>query len=101
MKPASQEPITRQVTIVNRLGLHARAAAKFVRLANRFDAEVTVLKNGMEAAGDSILDLMMLHAPIDTELELRASGPAAADAIAALARLVADKFGEEKDPVDG
>jgi len=89
------EPITRQVTIINRLGLHARAAAKFVRLANQFDADITVLKNGMEAAGDSILDLMMLHAPPGTELELQASGPAASEAITALAQLIADRFDEE------
>lgn len=95
MKEASEAPITRLVTIVNRLGLHARAAAKFVRLADQFDAEVTVLKNGMAVSGDSILDLMMLHAPTGTELELRASGAAAEEAVDALAALIANRFDED------
>ena len=95
MKELSEAQVTRQVTIVNKLGLHARAAAKFVRLANQFDADIRVLKNGMEAAGDSILDLMMLHAPIGTELELRASGTAATEAIDALTALIANRFDED------
>ena len=60
------------VTIVNERGLHARAAAKFVKLASAFEAEITVVKNGTEVPGSSILGLMMLAAAPGCELELRA-----------------------------
>ena len=85
---------SRYVKITNRLGLHARAAAKFVRLAQSFDAEVTVMKNGMSVSGSSILGLMMLAAASGSELELRATGPAAEAALAALCALVTNKFEE-------
>lgn len=83
------------VTIVNERGLHARAAAKFVKLAGAYDAEITVVKNGTEVPGSSILGLMMLAAPPGCELELRARGPAAAAAIGALSELVEKKFDED------
>ncbi len=83
------------VTILNERGLHARAAAKFVKLAGAFDAEVTVVKNGLEVSGSSILGLMMLAAAPGCELELRAHGPSAAAAVVALAELVAKKFDED------
>ncbi len=83
------------VTILNERGLHARAAAKFVKLAGRFDAEVTVVKNGTADSGSSILGLMMLAAAPGCELELRARGPAAAAALGALAELIAKKFDED------
>ncbi len=82
------------VTIVNERGLHARAAAKFVKLAGTFEAEITVIKNGTEVSGSSIMGLMMLAAAPGCELELRASGPGAAAAVNALAELVAKKFDE-------
>jgi phosphocarrier protein HPr len=83
------------VKILNERGLHARAAAKFVKLAGAFDAEVTVVKNGMEVSGSSILGLMMLAAAPGCELELRANGPSATAAVDALAKLVAKKFDED------
>ncbi len=83
------------VTILNERGLHARAAAKFVKLAGRFDAEVTVVKNGTAVSGSSILGLMMLAAAPGCELELRAQGPAATAALGALAELIAKKFDED------
>ena len=83
------------VTILNERGLHARAAAKFVKLAGSFDAEVTVVKNGTAVSGSSILGLMMLAAASGCELELRAQGPAATAALGALAELIAKKFDED------
>ncbi|MEE9210276.1 MAG: HPr family phosphocarrier protein [Kiloniellales bacterium] len=82
------------VTIVNERGLHARAAARFVKLAGSFDAEVTVVLNGTEVSGSSILGLMMLAAAPGCELELRARGPAARAAVGALSELIAKKFDE-------
>ncbi len=83
------------VTIVNERGLYARAAAKFVKLAGAFEAEVTVVKNGTEVPGSSILGLMMLAAAPGCELELRAHGPAAHAVIGALRELVEKKFDED------
>lgn len=85
----------RTVTICNRRGLHARAAAKFVKTAERFDAEVTVRKNGSSVSGLSIMGLMMLAAGPGTAIELSASGPQAVEAVAALAELVECGFDEE------
>ena len=82
------------VTIVNERGLHARAAARFVKLAGSFDAEVTVVLNGTEVSGSTILGLMMLAAAPGCELELRARGPAARAAVGALSELIAKKFDE-------
>ena len=83
------------VTILNERGLHARAAAKFVKLAGSFDAEIPVVKNGTAVSGSSILGLMMLAAAPGCELELRAQGPAAPAALGALAELIAKKFDED------
>ncbi len=83
------------VTIVNERGLHARAAAKFVKLAGAFEAKVTVIKNVTEVPGSSILGLMMLAAAPGCELELRARGPAAQAVIGALRELVEKKFDED------
>ncbi len=87
--------LTREVTVVNRLGLHARAAARFVRLAERFDARVLVAKDDLEVVGTSILGLMMLTAATGSVLRLSATGPEAAAALEALAELVARGFDEE------
>ncbi len=84
-----------RVTIVNERGLHARAAAKFVKLAGQFDAEITVIKDGMEVPGSSIMGLMMLAAAPGCDLELRARGPAADKALNALVELIAKKFDED------
>jgi phosphocarrier protein HPr len=85
----------RVVTICNRRGLHARAAARFVKLADQFDADIVVAKNGTAVSGRSIMGLMMLAAGPGTAIELRGSGPDAARAIAALADLVTGGFDEQ------
>jgi phosphocarrier protein HPr len=87
--------VSREVTIRNKRGLHARAAAKFVKLACSFEAEVMVVKNGTTVSGRSIMGLMMLAASPGCSLELRAEGPAARPAIEALASLVRNKFDED------
>ncbi|HEY9217182.1 MAG TPA: HPr family phosphocarrier protein [Phenylobacterium sp.] len=86
----------RTVEIVNQRGLHARASAKFVKLAATFDAEVTVGKDGTTVDARSIMGLMMLAAGTGAEIEIAAEGPEADAAIEALATLVADRFDEEK-----
>lgn len=86
--------IRRGVTICNRRGLHARAAARFVKLADGYGAEITVVKNGSSVSGRSIMGLMMLAAGPGTTIELWARGHDAEDAVAALAALVEDGFGE-------
>jgi phosphocarrier protein len=88
-------PVVRSVTIVNRRGLHARAAAKFVKLAGQFQAQVTVGKWGMEVSGLSIMGLMMLAAGPGCAIELRGIGADAEDAVRALAELVDAKFDED------
>jgi phosphocarrier protein HPr len=87
--------VARQVTILNKRGLHARAAAKFVKLAAQFQAEVTVTKDATAVSGRSIMGLMMLAASPGTELQLTASGVDAEAALTALAALVAAKFDED------
>lgn len=83
-----------EITIVNRLGLHARAAARFVETANRFAAEVTVANGEESVSGKSILGLMMLAAAEGTTLVVEATGPDAEEALDALAELVATRFHE-------
>jgi phosphocarrier protein len=87
--------LVRVVTILNQRGLHARAAAKFVKLADQFAAEVTVVKGDMSVSGRSIMGLMMLAAAPGTDIELRARGRDAAAALAAIVDLVVRKFDED------
>ncbi|MSO69259.1 MAG: HPr family phosphocarrier protein [Alphaproteobacteria bacterium] len=83
------------VTISNRLGLHARAAARFVQVAAAYDAEITVTRNGTAVSGSSILGLMMLAAGPGQEILIEASGPDGAAALDALATLVERRFDED------
>jgi len=85
----------RCVEICNQKGLHARAAAKFVKLAECFDAQVTVQMNDTCVPGSSIMGLMMLAAGPGCEIEIEASGPDAHAAVDALVQLVAGKFDED------
>ncbi len=86
----------RVLPIVNRLGLHARAAAKFVRLASEYEADVVVTRNERSVNGKSIMGVMMLAAAQGTDIEVRAEGaPDAEEALEALSALVANRFGEE------
>jgi len=91
----SQGVERRTCLITNRLGLHARAAAKFVRMAGSFDAEIWVSRNGTRVSGVSILGLMMLAAAPGTEIVLEAEGREANQALEALLKLVSDKFDED------
>jgi phosphocarrier protein HPr len=93
--PDAGAVLTCTVTIVNRRGLHARAAARFVKTAERFRADITVVRKDATVSGLSIMGLMMLAAGPGATLELRASGEDAAAALDALAKLVADKFDED------
>jgi len=86
--------LTRTLSICNRRGLHARAAAKFVALAEQFGASVDVVKDGQEVSARSIMGLMMLGAGIGSEIEIRAAGPDASQALDALAALVEARFNE-------
>ena len=88
-------PLVRQFDIVNKRGLHARASAKFVQLAESFDADITVAKDGMSVGGTSIMDLMMLAASPGCRISVSASGPDAERAIDALDALITNRFGEE------
>lgn len=83
-----------QVTIENELGFHARACATFVKLAQNFQAEIWVEKNGARVNGKSIMDLLMLAAPQGSQIKIIARGPDAQEALEKLAALVSQKFGE-------
>jgi len=88
--------IVRELPIINKRGLHARASAKFVQTAERFDAELTVTRNGESVGGTSIMGLMMLSAGIGTTISVAASGREAQAAMDAITELLANKFGEEE-----
>jgi phosphocarrier protein HPr len=93
---AATAATARQVAkICNQRGLHARAAARFVKTAHQFDAEIWVRKNGTIVSGRSIMGLMMLAAASGTELEISAAGREADEAVKSLARLVECKFDED------
>lgn len=87
--------IERKVEIVNRLGLHARAAAKLVQTAGSFDSRLWLLKDGEEVDAKSILGLLLLAAGQGSRVTLRAEGDDAAEAVDAVAALIADRFHEE------
>lgn len=87
--------IKKTFTIVNKLGLHARAAAQFVEAANKFGADIFVEKDGQEVNGKSIMGVMMLAAGCGSKILIKANGVDAKDAIAVLQALIDRKFGEE------
>jgi phosphocarrier protein len=86
---------SRAVTVVNQLGMHARAAAKFVHLATRFDSKIRVARQGREMDGKSIMGILLLAAARGTTITISADGRDEADAVAALALLVENGFGED------
>jgi len=88
--------VSRQVEIVNERGLHARASAKFVKLASSFDAEIQVSKDDNIVDARSIMGLMMLAAGIGSHIEIKADGAEAQAAVEALADLVENRFEEER-----
>lgn len=86
----------RLLEIVNEKGLHARASAKFVEEVERFDARVSVSRDGLEVSGDSIMGLLMLAAAKGCSILVATEGPDAEDALNALETLVAGKFDEPR-----
>ena len=94
--PRDADVLKREVTIVNKLGLHARAAAKFVTLASGFDAEVRLIRGEREVNGKSIMGVMMLAAARGTLLELQASGPEAQQVLDHLEDLIRRRFDEDE-----
>ncbi|MBT8447328.1 MAG: HPr family phosphocarrier protein [Gammaproteobacteria bacterium] len=82
------------ITIINKLGLHARAAAKLVQLAAGYDADISVTKDGKTVNGKSIMGVMMLAAAQGSELSIATEGPDADEAMAGLTELINDRFGE-------
>ena len=86
----------REMLIVNRKGLHARATAKFVQCVERFDAQIRVTRCGETVGGDSIMGILTLGAAIGSTITVSASGPQADGALEALAALVAGRFGEDE-----
>jgi len=85
----------KRFTVHNKLGLHARAAAKIVQISNQFQSRICIIKNGREADAKSMLDILTLSCPRGTRLEVCADGEDAAEALAALAVLFDNKFGED------
>jgi phosphocarrier protein HPr len=88
--------VEKKMLIQNELGLHARAATKFVQLATKYPCEITVTKDGTEVNGKSIMGVLMLVASKGTWIVLKAKGDKAQEAIDALGKLIDDKFGEGK-----
>ena len=87
--------VRKEFTIRNKLGLHARAAAKIVQTSSQFQSRILIIKNGREADAKSMLDIMTLSCPQGTRIELRAEGKDAVEALTALAVLFDNKFDEE------
>ena len=88
--------LTRTLNITNQKGLHARASARFVETVESFDARATVRRDGQAVSGDSIMGLLMLAAAKGTTIDVTTSGAEAEELMAALERLVAGRFGEDK-----
>jgi phosphocarrier protein len=91
----SDDSVIRHFDIVNVKGLHARASARFVEVVEEHDATATVRRDGLSAAGDSIMGLLMLAASMGTSIEVETTGPEAETLADALQALVADRFGED------
>ena len=88
--------LNQEIEIINKLGLHARAAAKLVSCASRYQSDVFLLRNGQRVNGKSIMGVMMLAANQGTQLQLEISGGDETEAMAAIVALIQDRFGEEQ-----
>lgn len=86
---------TETLNLINRLGLHARAAGKLVNLAKTFSSQITVSRSDEEVDGKSIMGVMLLAAPVGTEITLRVTGEDEEEALGALVALINNRFGEE------
>ncbi|MGH8187345.1 MAG: HPr family phosphocarrier protein [Steroidobacteraceae bacterium] len=93
--PAGFHVISRSIVVSNQLGLHARAAAKFVHMATRYESQIRVGRDNRVMDGKSIMGILLLAAPRGTTLTISADGPDEAAAVEALCRLVSSGFGEE------
>ncbi|BDV35815.1 MULTISPECIES: HPr family phosphocarrier protein [Methylocystis] len=93
---AAEAVISRDLPIINKKGLHARATAKFVQCCEKFDAEITVSKDGETVGGSSIMGILTLGAGQGSTITVTANGPQAEEAIEALDALVANRFGEDE-----
>ncbi len=93
---ADEQSAQVRVTICNELGMHARAATKFVQLAGKFPCKVTIEKDGQEVNGKSIMGVLMLVAAMGSQIVIKGTGDQADEATEALAQLVRDRFGEDK-----
>lgn len=93
---AAEAVISRDLPIINKKGLHARATAKFVQCCEKFDAEITVSKDGETVGGSSIMGILTLGAGQGSTIVVTANGPQAQEAIEALDALVANRFGEDE-----
>jgi phosphocarrier protein len=94
--PPPDGAVTRDLPIVNRKGLHARATAKFVHCVEQFEADVTVSRCGETVGGQSIMGILTLGAGIGSTITVSARGRQAQEALAAIATLVANRFGEDE-----
>ena len=94
--PMTNAPLTRDLPIINRKGLHARATAKFVQCCEKFDAIISVARDGETVGGSSIMGILTLGAGQGATITVSAEGPQAVEALDALEALVANRFGEEE-----
>ena len=92
---SAENVVSRDIEIVNRKGLHARATAKFVQLVEGYDAEVSVTRNGETVGGTSIMGILTLGAGVGCTITVAARGAQAREALDAIADLVARRFGED------
>ena len=88
------QKITKTLSVINEKGLHARASAKFVETVEKFDASANVIKDGLDACGDSIMGLLMLAASRGTTIAVETEGPQAKELAEALEQLVKNRFDE-------
>ncbi len=86
----------KSVTIINKLGLHARAAARFVQVASKFESDIHIMLDGKTVSGKSIMGIMMLAAAKGTVIKITASGNDETEALAELEALILDRFGENE-----
>jgi phosphocarrier protein len=91
----AEETVVQDCVIINKLGLHARPAALFVKTSNRFESDISVEKDGEQVNGKSIMGLMMLAAGCGSKIRIKAVGPDARQAVEELEKLISRKFDEE------
>jgi len=87
--------IQKEVKIINEIGLHVRPASILVEVANKFESDIWIEKDGQEANGKSIMSILLLSAEKGSKINIKAEGPDAAQAVEALAKVVNNKFGEK------